>query len=385
MMPGTRYPPMAIWAARDIQRHAGRSMLLFACLASLVFLTATALLFSQALDATWANLLDQAPDLVVRRIDGGGWAPLPVDDALACAKKIPGVLDPTPRLWGVAPGPEGPVTVVASLDVVPDSMLSGITPPSVGQAVVGQAVARTLSDSRLSLGKRDPMIVKVIDTFPADTGLATHDLVWMTPDDARHLLGLAPDEASDLAVHLFRREEEQAIQADLAAAFPWPVRITDRTASALRHRTRAVRTGGIAVVAGIPSLLALMLIIACTVADTASQRTHWGLLKALGWTTADIVRLQVNRAIIVGVPAVMLGLASAYAAVFYPPTAGVTAFWITGGQHLAELTLVGSGAAMIMLEIAGLVGLPFLAAVFITSLQTAARAPWTMLQADPWN
>jgi lipoprotein-releasing system permease protein len=385
MMPGTRYPHMAIWAARDIQRHAGRSMLLFACLASLVFLTATALLFSQALDATWAHLLDQAPDLVVRRIDSGGWAPLPADDAVALSKTIPGVLDPTPRLWGVVPGPEGPVTVVASIAVVPDSVLSGITPPSAGQAVVGQALARALSDGRLSLGRRDPMIVKVIDTFPADTSLATHDLVWMTPDDARHLLGLAPDEASDLAVHLFRREEAQAIQADLAAAFPWPVRITDRTASALRHRTHAVRTGGIAVVAGIPALLALLLIITGTAVDNNGQRAHWGLLKALGWTTADIVRLQVNRTIIVGVPAVMLGLASAYAAVFYPPAAGVTAFWITGGQHLATLTLVSSGAAMIMLEIAALVGLPFLAAVFLTSLRVAADTPWTMLQADPWN
>jgi hypothetical protein len=46
----------------------------------------------------------------------------------------------------------------------------------------------------------------------------------------------------------------------------------------------------------------------------------------------------------VGAPAVVLGLASAYIAVFYPPVAGVTAFWITGGQHLPELTLAGSGA-----------------------------------------
>ena len=38
MMPRTRYPSMTIWAAREVQRHAGRSMLLFACLASLVFL-----------------------------------------------------------------------------------------------------------------------------------------------------------------------------------------------------------------------------------------------------------------------------------------------------------------------------------------------------------
>ena len=45
-------------------------------------------------------------------------------------------------------------------------------------------------------------------------------------------------------------------QADLADAFPWPVSITGRSASALRHHTRSIRIGGIAVVAGIPALLA---------------------------------------------------------------------------------------------------------------------------------
>ena len=382
MMPMRRYPPMAIWAARDIQRHYGRSTLLFACLASLVFLTATALLFSQALDATWAHIMDQAPDLVIRRIDAGGWAPIPAEAAVALAKKIPGALNPTPRLWGVVPGPEGPITVVASNGVIPEN---GLIAPSAGQAVVGQGVARLVSGSHLKLGSHNPITVKVIDTFPADTGLGTHDLVWITPDDARQLLDLAPGQASDLAVYLFRREEEQAIQTDLAAAFPWPVRITDRSTSALRHHTQAVRAGGIAVVACIPALLALLLIITGTVVDTTGQRSHWGLLKSMGWTTADIVRLQTAKAMIVGGPAVVLGLASAYTAVFYPPAAGVTAFWITGGQHLPALTLISTGAGIIMLEIAAMVGLPFLAAVFLTSLRGAAGTPWTMLQADPWN
>ena len=385
MMPGARYLPQAIWAARDIQRHAGRSLLLFACLASLVFLTATALLFSQALDATWARLMDQAPDLVIRRIDAGGWAPLPVDEAMASAKTIAGVLDPTPRLWGVVPGPTGPVTVVASAAVVPDSVLKGIKKPSIGQAVVGRGVARAVTDGRLKLDGPIGMTLDIIDSFPADTGLATHDLVWMTAADARQLLGLAPTQASDLAVHLFRCEEEQAIQTDLAAAFAWPVSITDRSTSALRHHTRAVRTGGIAVVTGIPALLALLLIITDTVVNSAGQRGRWGMLKAMGWTTTDIVRHQVAKALIVGIPAVVLGLASAYAAVFYPPAAGITAFWITGGQDLPALTLAGSGAILTMLEITAMVGLPYLAAVFLATLQGAANDPQHLLQADPWN
>ena len=47
--------------------------------------------------------------------------------------------------------------------------------------------------------------------------------------------------------------------------------------------------------------------------------------------------------------------------------------------------LAGTGALITMLEIAAMLGLPFLATVFLTSLRGAAGTPWTMLQADPWN
>lgn len=129
---------MAIWAAREVQRHPGRSVLLFACLASLVFLTATPLLFSQALDVTWMHLMDQTPDLVVRRIDAGGWAPIPARAAVALATKVPGALNPTARLWGVVPGPAGPVTVVATDGIIPEKVRHGLKVPSAGQAVVVQ-------------------------------------------------------------------------------------------------------------------------------------------------------------------------------------------------------------------------------------------------------
>ena len=229
------------------------------------------------------------------------------------------------------------------------------------------------------------MTVTVIDTFPATSDLATNDLVWMAPDDARRLLGLAPGQVSDLAIYLFREEEEQAIQADLAAVFPWPVHITGRSASTWRHHTRAVRMGGIAVVACVPAILALLLILTATVAGSSGRQAHWGLLKSLGWTTKDIVRLQTTTAAMVGLPAIIAGLAAAYAVVFYPPAAGIAALWVTGGRHLPALVLSRPGTVLIMLEIAALVGLPYLAAVFLTTLKGAANDPWHLLQADPWT
>ena len=385
MMLKWRYFPTAIWAARDILHHSGRSVLLFACLASLVFLIATTLLFSQALDITWTRLTNQAPDLVIRRIDAGGWVPLPAAEAVARAKTIPGVLNPTPRVWGVVSGPDGPVTVVTTIPTAIQGTLGGMKPPSAGRVVVGRGVARSLSGSRLTLGSRHPMRLEIIDTFPAKSGLATHDLVWTTPGDARRLLGLAPGQASDLAVYLFRREEEQAIQPDLSSVFPWPVHITDRSTSTLRHHTGSARIGGVALVACVPALLALALIMTHTVVDHASQRANWGLLKSIGWTTTDIVRLQIAKALILGVPAVMVGLALAHIAVFFPPAAGISAYLLTGGQSLPALPLVHSGTIRVMLEIIAVVGLPYLAAVFLASIHAAAGDPWAMLQADPWH
>lgn len=379
------YYSLTVWATREIQRQPGRNILLFAGLLSLVFLVATALFFSQALDATWRQQLDNAPDLIIRRINGGGWAPIPAEEAVRCASRVPGVIDPTPRLWGVATGPDGPVTVVASPDVVADEMIKFLNPPSPGQAVVGQAVAGGATDTVFELTAVNSLRLKVAGTFPPPTLLATHDVVWTTAPDARHLLGLLPHQASDLSVHLFRREEEQAIQADLAAAFPWPVSITDRSTSALRHHTVATRIGGMAVVVCIPALLALLLIITDVAVDSNNRRSHWGLLLSMGWTTRDLVHLQVIKALIIGIPALVCGLASAYAAVFYPPAAGVTAFLISGGERLPMVILNRGGVVITMLEIAAMIGLPYLAAVFLACVHSVANDPWDLLQADSWS
>jgi len=385
MKSGLKEYPLLVWAARDILRSPGRGLLVSACLASVSFLIAVALLFSQAMETTWNQLMARAPDLIVRRIDAGGWAPMPAEAAVAAATSVPGALAPTPRLWGVATGPRGPVTVVASPGVVPETTLQGLTPPVSGQAVAGRGVTKAPQDGRLIIVGQERLQLTIIGTFPAQTGLATHDLVWMAPADARRLLGLSPGQASDLAVSLFHEEEEAAIQADLADVFPWPVRITGRSDGVLRHHQRAVHMGGIAVVACVPAILALVWIVAGTALTGSSRQAHWGLLKSLGWTTGDLVRLQIFQAALLGTPALAAGLASAYSVVFYPPAAGIAAWWLTGGQHLPAMVLSRSGALITLLEISALVIIPYLAAVFLATVKQVANEPWHLLMADPWN
>ena len=381
-MAGFRHITLVVWSARELQRQPGRCLLLFACLTALVFVTATPLLFCQALDVTWAHLLDRSPDLVIRRIDAGGWVPLPAAEAAARAKAVPGVIEPIPRIWGVVAGPSGPVTLVTAVPQA--ASLIGIQTPGKGLAVVGRGVLGDTPDRHLFLGSRHRIRLKIVDTFPAESSLATHDLVWVSEQDARQLLGLAPGQASDLAVYLNRPEEEKAIQADLAEAFPWPVHITDRSTTAHRHHHRALRYGGIAVLVGTPAILALLLILIGVAAGGQDQQYNWALLNAMGWTSADVARLQTTKAMIVGLPAVFLGLSAAYAAVFLPFAAGLTAHWITGGRHLPVLTLDQQGALLTMLEIAAIVGVPYLATTFIAGVRGAQGAFLTFPRENPW-
>uniref|UniRef100_UPI00155DC9E3 FtsX-like permease family protein n=1 Tax=Desulfosarcina cetonica TaxID=90730 RepID=UPI00155DC9E3 len=177
----------------------------------------------------------------------------------------------------------------------------------------------------------------------------------------------------------------QAIQADLAAALPWPVRITDRSSSALDFHTRALRQGAVGMLAGVPALLALLLIVTAVVVERRGNRAHQALLKSMGWTTGDLVRLQVFQALIIATPALLGGMAAAVGMVFWPPLAGITARWITGGQMLPMLVLDSHGAGLIVLEIIAMVGLPYLAAVFLTTLRAAAGDPGTDLESTPWH
>jgi lipoprotein-releasing system permease protein len=384
-MPENHYVTMLFWAARDIRRRPGRSVLLSVCLASLVFLMAVPLLFARALDDTWARLVHKAPDLIVRRIDAGGWAPIPVAEAVSFAGSVPGVLDPTPRLWGVAAGPEGPVTVVATPAAFPKAVVDGVSTPTVGRAIVGRLVKDAASGGPLTLVGPEKIDVEIVGTFPEQSDLATSDIVWVAENDARRLFGLMQNQASDLAIHLFHREEASAIQTDLVDVFPWPVSITDRSTSALRHHTLAMRTGGVGVLLAIPALLAMLLLIGDVVVGGRRRQSFWGLLQALGWTTGDLVRVEVVKAMMIGLPAISIGMALAYVAVFYPPLAGLSASVIADAQKLPAVILGGGGAALVMVEVAALVGIPYLAAVFLTSLRNAAGEAWNAMQEDSWN
>jgi hypothetical protein len=399
---------MVLWAGRDLLRRPGSAVLFGACLAVLAAVTAVPLLLIQAVDDTAQVLLADSPSLILRRVDAGGWRALPAGEAIERARRVPGVTRARSRIWGVVRGPDGPVTLIGLPGPLapggttegevrrPDALgstgdeahgpwpeigalrpwLQGLPP---GGAVVGPALATTHRDGLLELRGVETLQLDVIGTLGPATSMAAHDLVVVGASDARRLLGLAAGEASDLAVDVFHQSEESAIVPDLAAAFPWPVHIRQKSETLGWYATGVGRRGGIAMLALMPALLGLVLLVVAAWRDGLTRRREVGLLKALGWTTGDVLALRLLRAAFLGLPAVVVGLVAAYQLVFWPGGSWIGEILLGWPHHPVELTLHLGSAGLVLLEVGVVILLPWFAAALWPVLRTATNQPEQLL------
>jgi hypothetical protein len=372
--------PLFAWSVRDLSRYPLETILLFLSIVALVTILGTALLLSQALATTAGLILKDSPSVVVRRVSPLGWSALPAEESIRLARSIPGVLHAGIRIWGTANSPGGPVTVFGfdgsnRFGGLPKSALV----PKRGEAVLGAGITTGENPDFIKLIGHNTLILNVIDTLAAKTSMVAHDMVLLHPDDAEQLLGIAEGHASDLIVDVFHETEAEAILPDLASAFPWPVRMTTRKEAAGIYISASARRSGIVYITIIPGILALALIVVGVVKGQMVQSCNVGLFKALGWTTTNIFHLQLLKAIAIGIPAVTAGMVVSYGLVFRPGSSWPGYLFFGWKDTPPPLFLNASGAFLVLIEIAVLVFLPYLAAALWPALRAAVSDPQDFL------
>ncbi len=416
-------PGLWVWAARDVLRRPAEALLAGAAMASLIAVLSAGLLLARGLSCSAETVLEDAPSLVIRRLSPGGWAPVPTR-ALEQLRGVTGVTRASARIWGVvrwqeasvtilaltpddagtgdeqltAPGPGEAITGPGSGEAItapgPGEAITGpgsgeaitapgpvgaitgpgsgeaITAPGPGEAITGPAFALSPGQT-ISLHGACERSVRVKKVLPASWGLVAHDLILLNSSDARALLGLERDAASDFAVWVFHDTEMDAIRPDLEAALPFPVQITSRRESLGAMMAQLEKASGLLTTLLIPALLALVLLTTAMARIQLGSRRDIGLLKALGWRSGDILRLHLSRALVIGLPALAVGWCLAYGAVFLSGLnwAGALLFGWSGAAP--QLTLDPTGVLRILLEVGALVLAPCLAAILLPTLRSA--------------
>jgi len=373
--------PLFAWSVRDISRYPHETILLFLSIATLITILGTALLLSQALSTTAGLILKDSPTIVVRRVNPVGWSALPSQESIRLARSVPGVLQAEVRIWGTATSHEGAVTVFGFDESHRLGNFTKILPlPKRGEAIIGAGITKTEDLGIIQLTSHTTLNFKVIETLNAKTSLVAHDLVLVNPDDARQLFGIADGFASDMIIDVFHETEADAILPDLSKVFPWPVRMTTRKEAIGTYVSAWARRSGIIYFTIIPGLLALALIVVGVVKSQMVQSCNVGLYKAFGWTTSNIFQMQFLKALIIGFPAGTAGMIASYALVFWPGAAWPGSLFFGWNDTPPPLFLNASGAFLVLIEIVGLIFLPYLAAVLWPALRAAIADPQDFLE-----
>jgi ABC-type antimicrobial peptide transport system permease subunit len=121
---------------------------------------------------------------------------------------------------------------------------------------------------------------------------------------------------------------------------------------------------------------------AASVRERIGRRHETGLLKALGWTTGDIVRFQIFRSVFIALPGAATGLLVALTLVFSPGITWPGYLFFGWRTSPPALYLELYPAVWILLAATGIVLLPFLAASLAAALRNATVEPQEILERE---
>jgi ABC-type lipoprotein release transport system permease subunit len=369
-------------------RRRAKNLALGGGLSFAVALVAAVLFLSEALRAEAERASLALPDVTVQKLVAGR----PSSIAVAAAETIqdlPSVHRVAPRVWGYLflSGINGNVTIVGTpasaqaLSVAHGDLAEGRDlVPGAHEVVAGRGLASLLG---VVVGDQvgfpsphpDAPPLKLVGTFASSVDMYTSDVVLCDDADARALLGLADSEATDLGVWVKNPNESHVI-ADKIAKRVAGSRVIERDLLGRLYALTYGRRSGLVLAAALPALLALLVL----AWDRASglgpdERREIAVLKAVGWSTSDVLTAKLFEAFLVATVAASVGITLAYVWVFALGAPGLRAT-LAGWSVLypeAHLTPVVDLAELLSLALA--VVAPFVGLSIVPAWRAATMDP----------
>jgi ABC-type lipoprotein release transport system permease subunit len=296
----------------SLLRRKGRNFGLLAVYALLVFVLASAMLYSHALRREAAIILDGAPEVVLQRLVAGRHDLIP-PGYLERIGRVRGVQEMHGRLWGYY------------YDPVVKANYTFLVPPAndiaKGTLVVGPALARERGMSentgisfRSYSGELFSFVVT--DVLPQASELASADLVLISEEDFRAFFAYPAGHYTDIALSVANPAEVRNIAIKLSKLLPDSRPILreemQRTYASLFDWREGI------MLALLSAAILAFAILAWEKASglSADEKREIGILKAIGWETGDVIKMKLWEGGLISLTAFLLGFVGAYLHVF---------------------------------------------------------------------
>ncbi|MET0028057.1 MAG: FtsX-like permease family protein [Candidatus Thiodiazotropha sp.] len=297
----------------SLLRRKGKSFGLLLVYTLIVFMLASVTLFTHALRSQAKSLLDSSPEIIVQRILAGRQALVP-EQYLDKIGRLRGVTKKEGRLWGYYYDP----AVKANYTI----MTGGQEALPLNRILIGSGIARTRG---LGLGDyltlRDSQggaySFQVAEILNPDTEFMSADLLLMSPQAFRRLFGIQEGVYTDLVLSVRNPREVRKVAEKLTELLPDSRPVLKEEILRTYDSVFSWRQGVVFVLL-VGAVLAFV-IFAWDKASglSAEEKREIGILKAVGWETADVMRMKFWEGAIISLSAFLLGYLAAYIHVFY--------------------------------------------------------------------
>jgi len=296
----------------SLLRRKGRNLGLIVVYTILVFVLASAMLYSHALRREAAVILEGTPEVVLQRLVAGRHDLIP-PGTIEKIGRVRGVQEIRGRLWGYY------------YDSVVKANYTFLVPADgsvqKGTIVVGPALARERGlDSNTGISFRsysgELHSFIVADVLPQASELASADLILVHEDDFRAFFAYPAGHHTDIALSVANPAEVRNVANKLAALLPDSRPIlreeVQRTYASLFDWREGI------MLALLSAAILAFAILAWEKASglSADEKREIGILKAIGWETGDVIKMKLWEGGLVSLSAFLAGFVAAWLHVF---------------------------------------------------------------------
>lgn len=357
----------------------------------ILFLLSSVLFISSSIGYSLKSTLKQQPDFIIQRIQGGQRFNAPVEwiDELI---NIYGVSSVTPRVYGryffQAKRDSFLIVGVDFMDEQSNKSLKTImndtdikTLLSGDNMLVGRGVSDYLkthfypSYYTFMTAKGELKKVNKFKVLTNKSNLISNDMMIMPIDLARDVLGLGENELTDIALNVPNDDEWSNI-LDKISALHYDIRVIDKQDIKRAYENLYNFKGGLFLILFLIAIVTFVLILYQRYSMVySSERRQIGLLRALGWSIKDVLKLKFLETIIVVIVSFVIGVLMAYLFVFVLGAPLLREIFLGGANLQNHLTFVPIVDFEVLSTILLIYAVPFVAAVLIPVWKIAVTDP----------
>ncbi len=354
----------------------------------IISLLSSVLFISSSLQQTLMTSLDKQADFTIARVEAGRPINTPIEwiDSML---EINGVSKVSPRIYGrYFYEPRGNSFLVVGVDFFDEQssrelskLIDGIDLKeflSKDNMLVGEAVSSFLTNhyykNDFSFKLKDGTFknVNIYKLLPKQSNLIANDMIIVPIELAREIFGMQEGEVTDITLNVKNDAEWDNIISKVHLEF-YDVRVIEKREIKKAYENLYNYKGGLFLILYLVTIVTFILILYQRYSMVYStERKEIGILRAIGWSIKDILKLKFYENLLIVMVSFILGIVFAYIYVFIFDAPLLSQIFL-GGENLKN-----SVSFMPVLNF-GILGsiflfyaIPFLAAVLIPAWKIAA-------------